>query len=66
MQFQSDYRPEITAQSPCIGVCSTALGDDVCLGCHRTLDEITRWLLLSDEQRVQINRRISLAHKTDA
>lgn len=30
-------------KSPCIGVCSTGLGDDVCRGCERTLGEIREW-----------------------
>jgi predicted Fe-S protein YdhL (DUF1289 family) len=36
--------------SPCVNIC--ALGDDsICTGCFRSLDEITTWSMLSDEQR---------------
>ncbi|MEN6586782.1 MAG: DUF1289 domain-containing protein [Sulfuricella sp.] len=42
----SDKNPS----SPCIGYCSTSLGDVVCKGCGRTAEEIDRWLLLDDEQ----------------
>ncbi|MGR4068438.1 DUF1289 domain-containing protein [Halomonas sp. LR3S48] len=42
--------------SPCVGLCSTTLGDPVCRGCQRTDDEICVWMALSDEQR---SRRIA-------
>ncbi|QOR38709.1 DUF1289 domain-containing protein [Billgrantia diversa] len=37
--------------SPCVGLCSTTLGDPVCRGCQRTDDEIVVWMALSAEQR---------------
>jgi len=49
-----------TPDCPCIGHCSTVLGDDVCRGCRRTLDEVTRWPQLSEEERRAVNRRIAL------
>lgn len=52
---------EITAECPCVGHCTTALGDDVCRSCHRTFEEVTRWPELTDEERIQINRRIAEA-----
>ena len=30
--------------SPCIAICSTSQGDDVCKGCGRTFSEICQWL----------------------
>jgi hypothetical protein len=50
---------EITAECPCVGHCTTALGDDVCRSCLRTFEEVTRWPELTDEERIQINRRIA-------
>ena len=50
---------QITAECPCVGHCTTALGDDVCRSCLRTFEEVTRWPELSDEERIQINRRIA-------
>jgi predicted Fe-S protein YdhL (DUF1289 family) len=41
--------------SPCVGLCSTTLGDPVCRGCQRTDIEIGEWMALSAEQR---DRRI--------
>ncbi|MFZ5957428.1 DUF1289 domain-containing protein [Pseudomonas sp. QL9] len=42
--------------SPCVHVC--ALDDaDVCLGCQRTADEITRWGRMdNDERRLVLQR----------
>jgi uncharacterized protein len=39
--------------SPCIGVCAlNAAG--LCDGCHRSIEEITRWLTYSDAERQHI------------
>lgn len=39
--------------SPCIGVCT--VGDDgLCDGCLRTLDEIARWRVLDDAERLRL------------
>ncbi|WP_459717661.1 DUF1289 domain-containing protein [Sideroxyarcus sp. TK5] len=51
---------EITADSPCIGHCTTVLGDDVCRSCLRTFEEVSRWLEMNDEERRAVNRRIAL------
>ena len=43
----SDERP---VKSPCVSVC--ALDDhDICIGCQRTADEITRWGRMSNDER---------------
>ena len=44
--------------SPCIGRCSTALGDDVCRGCGRTAEEVDQWLSLDEEQKRLIWERV--------
>lgn len=51
---------EVTADCPCVGHCSTALGDDVCRSCLRTFEEITRWPALSEDERRAVNQRIAL------
>ncbi len=39
--------------TPCTGVCT--LGEDgLCQGCHRTGDEIARWGLMNDVQRLRM------------
>jgi predicted Fe-S protein YdhL (DUF1289 family) len=52
--------PEVTADTPCTGHCSTALGDDVCRSCLRTFDEITRWVAMDEAERRAVNLRITL------
>jgi uncharacterized protein len=49
----------VTAESPCIGHCTTVLGDDVCRSCMRTFDEITRWIEMSDDERIAVNQRVA-------
>jgi len=36
-------------ESPCIGVCE--LKDNVCIGCNRTIEEITNWVPISQEEK---------------
>ncbi len=35
---------ETTPDTPCIAICSTSQGDDVCKGCGRTFGEVQHWL----------------------
>lgn len=37
--------------SPCVGLCSTAVGDRVCRGCQRNDSEIRDWFGYSDDER---------------
>ncbi len=61
MHLHSPLSPlEISADCPCTGHCSTALGDDVCRSCLRTFEEITAWPLMSEEERRAVNYRIAL------
>ena len=39
--------------TPCIGLCRVD-ENKICLGCCRTLDEIARWIDMSDTERQQI------------
>ncbi len=50
---------EVTSDSPCSGHCTTVLGDDVCRSCHRTFEEITRWVEMDDAERCAVNQRIA-------
>ncbi len=45
-------------QSPCIGVCSTGIGDTVCRGCKRYCHEIIQWNGYSDAERRAIYDRL--------
>lgn len=51
---------ESRPDSPCIGYCSTTLGDPVCRGCGRTSTEVDQWILLSENQKQAIRERIAL------
>lgn len=44
-------------RTPCIGVCSTGIGDDVCRGCKRFAHEVIHWNAYSEEQRRIIAER---------
>ena len=45
--------------SPCVGICSaTALGDEICIGCGRTFEEVRLWNTFTDEQKIAINQRL--------
>jgi len=39
--------------SPCVNVCVLGL-DNICFGCHRSLEEITAWSYASNEERRKI------------
>ena len=45
-------------KSPCIGVCSTGIGDQVCRGCKRYSHEIIHWNGYSDGQKRAIQDRL--------
>ena len=40
--------------SPCINVCTLDAAGRVCLGCHRTLDEIAAWGGMPDAERARV------------
>ena len=44
--------------TPCIGVCSTIYGDDICRGCHRSFDEIIEWNSLDLDHKNEILDRL--------
>lgn len=48
-----------SSDSPCIGHCTTVLGDDVCRSCRRTFEEVTRWVEMDETERRAVNRRIA-------
>ena len=42
--------------TPCLGIYSTTYGDDVCLGCGRSFDEVNNWNKMCDEEKIEINK----------
>lgn len=54
-------RPMTTLRirTPCIGICSTTYGGDVCRGCKRFAHEIIDWNAYSEEQKQLVWERLS-------
>jgi len=48
-----------TPDTPCIAICSTSQGDDLCKGCGRTFAEVQHWLAMSPAEKRQTWRRIT-------
>lgn len=48
------HRPD----SPCVALCSTALGDEMCRGCGRSFIEVANWVCLSADERETIWLRL--------
>jgi predicted Fe-S protein YdhL (DUF1289 family) len=40
--------------SPCVRICVVDEARDICRGCYRTLDEISRWAGLSRSQKLAL------------
>ncbi len=46
------------SSTPCLGICSTTFGDEVCKGCKRFSHEIVSWTKYSLEEREIVNDRL--------
>lgn len=51
-----------TPDTPCIAICSTSQGDDLCKGCGRTFDEVQLWPEMTPAEKRATWRRITLEH----
>ena len=51
---------DTTPDTPCIAICSTSQGDDVCKGCGRSFAEVQMWTQMTPTQKRQTWRRITL------
>lgn len=78
-KFKSGARPEHSnvevqlnmvlakVRTPCIGVCSASIGDDVCRGCKRFSHEVIDWNAYTESQRRTIAERLdSFLHQVVA
>ena len=43
--------------TPCIGICELG-ADGLCTGCLRNTDEIGRWSLMSDAERLRLMEQV--------
>lgn len=50
-------RPRV--KTPCIGVCSTGIGDAVCRGCKRFAHEVIDWNAYSEEEKRIVDSRLA-------
>lgn len=46
-------------KTPCIGVCSTGIGDTVCRGCKRFAHEVINWNSYTPAQKRIVDQRLS-------
>jgi uncharacterized protein len=49
-----------TPDAPCIAICSTSQGDDVCKGCGRRFDEVQNWTVMTPGEKRATWRRITM------
>ncbi|MGA8750264.1 MAG: DUF1289 domain-containing protein [Pseudolabrys sp.] len=45
-------------ETPCVKICTLDARMGLCLGCGRTVDEITRWATMSATERTQVMREL--------
>lgn len=50
---------ERPVKTPCIGVCSTGIGDAVCRGCKRFAHEVIDWNSYTPEQKRVVDARLA-------
>lgn len=51
---------DTTPDTPCIAICSTSQGDDMCKGCGRTFEEVQHWLAFDPVEKRSVWRRITI------
>ena len=54
---------ESNVKSPCIKVCKYD-SEKNCMGCHRSMDEITNWIIYDDDQKRQALTNAEVRKKT--
>ncbi|SFR58889.1 hypothetical protein SAMN04488073_3197 [Marinobacter gudaonensis] len=45
-------------RSPCVSICCLD-ENDICIGCHRSGDEITRWSQLNNDERLDVLKKVA-------
>ncbi|GAB3191066.1 DUF3717 domain-containing protein [Hydrogenophaga aquatica] len=51
---------DTTPDTPCIAICSTSQGDELCKGCGRTFEEVQLWPEMTPGEKRATWRRITL------
>ncbi len=44
--------------SPCVKVCVMHPDAKICIGCYRTIDEISRWIAMDGEVRIALKQEL--------
>ena len=53
---------DTTPDTPCIAICSTSQGDELCKGCGRTFEEVQHWPGMGPFEKRVVWRRITMEH----
>jgi predicted Fe-S protein YdhL (DUF1289 family) len=48
----------VRTRTPCVGICSTTYGDDVCRGCKRFIHEVINWNSFNPEEKESVWKRL--------
>ena len=48
----------VRTRTPCVGICSTTYGDDVCRGCKRVIHEVINWNSFNPEEKESVWKRL--------
>jgi uncharacterized protein len=54
---------ESKVKSPCIKVCKYDVEKN-CMGCHRSMEEITQWIFYTDDEKENVLKNAELRKKT--
>jgi predicted Fe-S protein YdhL (DUF1289 family) len=49
--------------TPCIGLCKIDQTSRLCMGCYRSIEEITRWGHLSESERLALMKQLPTREK---
>jgi len=47
--------------SPCVSICSIDPSTRKCTGCKRTIEQISQWSSMSDQERMEIMKNLGYA-----
>jgi len=50
--------PKDEIKSPCIKICKIDEESKLCLGCFRTIDEISSWIFIDENEKKNILKRV--------
>ena len=50
-------------ETPCIGICKVDYNKGTCIGCGRTISEISNWIKLSELEKKEIMLRLKKDQK---